>query len=63
MANRICQFAKNRTDIKIVKFGPQSEFCKSLRKFDKAFEEYRKLKRMNPIQKASKSSTTSNFPD
>jgi hypothetical protein len=30
MANRICQFAKNRTDIKIIKFGPQSEFCKSL---------------------------------
>jgi hypothetical protein len=30
MANRICQFSKNRTDIKIIKFGPQSEFCKSL---------------------------------
>jgi hypothetical protein len=30
MTNRICQFAKNRTDIKIIKFGPQSEFCKSL---------------------------------
>jgi hypothetical protein len=34
MANRICQFAKNRTDIKIIKFGPQSEFCKSLQDFD-----------------------------
>jgi hypothetical protein len=30
MANRICQFAKNGTDIKIMKFGPQSEFCKNL---------------------------------
>jgi hypothetical protein len=30
MASRICQFAKKRTDIKIIKFGPQSEFCKSL---------------------------------
>jgi hypothetical protein len=30
MASRICQFAKKRTEIKIIKFGPQSEFCKSL---------------------------------
>ena len=30
MANRICRFARNRTDAKIIKFGLQSEFCNYL---------------------------------
>jgi endonuclease III len=49
MANRICQFANNRTDIKIIKFGLQSEFCKSLNQM-----EFRKKSNMKKKEIADK---------
>ena len=33
MADKICRFARNRTDAKIIKIGLQSEFCKGSNEF------------------------------